>query len=53
MTVVRLELLPSQKTGEHVVTCQDPTLDGVVIDATKGHALHRAGGCGRLRLPPT
>jgi hypothetical protein len=35
MTVVRLELLPSQKTGEHVVTCQDPTLDGVVIDATR------------------
>lgn len=28
---------PTQKTGEHLVACQDPTLDGVVIDPTWGH----------------
>jgi hypothetical protein len=27
----------TRKTGEHLATCADPSLDGVVIDATRSH----------------
>jgi hypothetical protein len=27
----------TQKTGEHLAACADPTLDGIVIDATRSH----------------